>query len=358
MAETGGAPGENAEPTAETLLAWYDRARRDLPWRAPPGARPDPYAVWLAEVMLQQTVAAAVAPRFRRFLETWPDVHALAAADREAVMRAWAGLGYYARARNLHACAKAVAERHGGEFPRGEAALRALPGIGAYTAAAISAIAFDEPATAVDGNVERVMARVFAVEEPLPGARRVLRARAAALTPRRRPGDYAQAVMELGATVCRPRNPRCGECPWRGACRARALGTADALPRRAPRPPRPLRRGVAFWILRDDGAALFERRPDRGLLGGTLGLPSTEWTGMPPARAAPPVPALDLRALPGAVEHGFTHFRLELRVRAGRARPPAAEGIWLRPGDIDLRALPTLTRKLVVFARESQGGRA
>lgn len=355
MAGTRGAPDRHAEPAADALLAWYDRAHRALPWRAPPGARPDPYAVWLAEIMLQQTVAAAVAPRFRRFLDTWPDIHALAAADRDAVLRAWAGLGYYARARNLHACARAVVERHGGEFPRGEAALRALPGIGAYTAAAIAAIAFDAPATVVDGNVERVMARLFAVGEPLPGARGVLRAHAAGLTPRRRPGDYAQAVMELGATVCRPRNPRCGECPWRGSCRARALGAAGELPRRAPRPPRPLRRGVAFWIVRGDGAALFERRPDRGLLGGTLGLPSTEWTEAPPARVEPPVPALGLRALPGAVEHGFTHFRLELRVRAGRARPPAAEGIWLRPDEIDLRALPTLTRKLVVLARGGGG---
>ena len=339
------------EDAAAALLAWFDRCRRDLPWRAAPGARPDPYAVWLAETMLQQTTTVTVARYFGRFLAAWPTVEALADADLDAVMRAWAGLGYYARARNLHACAREVARAHGGRFPPDEARLRRLPGIGVYTAAAISAIAFDRPAVVVDGNVERVMARFFAIATPLPAARRELRALAGELTPRRRPGDYAQAVMDLGATVCAPRRPRCGACPWREGCLGRARGVAADLPRRAPRRARPLRHGVAFWILRDDGAALFERRPARGLLGGTVGLPTTEWGDAPPAAPPPPAPARALRTLPGEVTHGFTHFRLQLRVRAGVARPPAPPGLWLAPGEIDGQALSTLMRKAVAHAR-------
>ena len=348
---------QEAGEAARALLAWYDRYRRDLPWRAAPGARPDPYAVWLSEVMLQQTTVATVARRFGRFLEAWPTVEALAAADLDSVLRAWAGLGYYARARNLHACARAVAERHGGRFPEAESDLRALPGIGAYTAAAISAIAFNRRAVVVDGNVERAMARLFAVETPLPAARRALRAHAAELTPRRRPGDYAQAAMDLGATVCTPRKPRCPACPWREHCRARALGIEANLPRRAPKRPRPLRRGTAFWIAREDGAVLFERRPESGLLGGTIGLPTTEWTealpapAPPPVPGPPPVPAHGLRTLPGVVTHGFTHFRLELRICTGTARRPVPDGLWLAPDKIDERTLPTLTRKLVAAAR-------
>ncbi len=338
---------------ARELLAWYDRRRRDLPWRAPPGARADPYAVWLSETMLQQTTVAAVKGYFSRFLAAWPTVEALAAADPDAAMRAWAGLGYYARARNLLACARIVAAEHGGRFPADEDALRALPGIGPYTAAAISAIAFDRPATVVDANVERVMARLHAVETPLPAARAELRAHAAALTPRARPGDYAQAAMDLGATVCAPRRPNCAACPWRARCRGRALGVAAGLPRRAPRRERPLRRGTAFWIARGDGAVLFARRPPSGLLGGTLGLPTTEWTEAPPPRAEPPVAVRELRDLPGAVTHGFTHFRLELRVRAGRARDPAPGGLWLAPDAVETDGLPTLMRKVVAHARRA-----
>ncbi len=339
------------EDASHTLLAWYDRHRRDLPWRAAPGVRADPYAVWLSEVMLQQTTAATVAARFGRFLERWPTVEALAAADLDRVLRAWAGLGYYARARNLHACARVVAAEHGGRFPSDEAALRALPGIGAYTAAAIAAIAFDRHAVVVDGNVERVMARLFAVETPLPAARAELRAHAAELTPRNRPGDYAQAVMDLGATVCAPRRPHCPACPWRGRCRARARSIAETLPRRLPKPERPLRRGIAFWIVRDDGAVLFVRRPASGLLGGMMALPTSEWTEAPAVRAEPPIAARGLRTLPGFVSHGFTHFRLELRVRAGMALDPAPDRLWLEPGAIDGQALPTLMRKVIAHAR-------
>src|SRR5579885_2301985 len=266
-----------AATPADLLLAWYDRHRRVLPGRALPGERPDPYRVWLSEVMLQQTTVPAVMGYFARFLERRPDVEALAEAPLDEVLHAWQGLGYYARARNLHACARAVVARHGGAFPRDEAALRALPGIGDYTAAAIAAIAFDRRAAPVDGNVERVTARLFAIETPLPEAKPELRRLAASLVPERRAGDYAQAAMDLGATLCTPRKPRCVLCPWREECRARALGVAENLPRRRAAAARPVRRGVAFWAVREDGAVLLRRRPEAGLLGGMMEVPSTPW---------------------------------------------------------------------------------
>jgi A/G-specific adenine glycosylase len=230
---------------ASRLLEWYDRHRRTLPWRAPAGERTDPYRVWLSEIMLQQTTVATVGDYFRRFAERWPTLETLAAAPLDDVLSAWAGLGYYARARNLHACARTVVEQHGGRFPEDEAALLALPGIGRYTAAAIRAIAFDQPASAVDGNVERVIARLFAIETPLPEGKIEIAARAAALVPRRRAGDYAQAMMDLGATVCVPKAPRCVICPLVSACRGRALGIADDLPGRAPKREKPTRARTA-----------------------------------------------------------------------------------------------------------------
>ncbi|MFQ5784035.1 MAG: A/G-specific adenine glycosylase [Alphaproteobacteria bacterium] len=346
---------QTPEPAPATLLAWYDRNRRDLPWRAPPGVRSDPYRVWLSEIMLQQTTTATVAPYFRAFLERWPRVEALAAADLDDVLHAWQGLGYYARARNLHRCARAVTDDHGGRFPASPEALERLPGIGRYTAAAIAAIAFDAPATAVvDGNVERVMARLFAVEEPLPGAKPRLRELAEALTPVRRPGDYAQAVMDLGATVCTPRNPRCDPCPWAAACRGRARGVAAELPRRAPRRVRPLRRGVAFWAVRGDGAVLLRRRPENGLLGGMIELPSTPWRegdwDAAAARAHAPC-AARWRRLPGTVAHGFTHFRLEIAMLAAEVDDiSCSDGLWCPPAAFGAHALPTLTKKLVRHA--------
>ncbi len=330
---------------AAELLAWYDRAARKLPWRTPPGAadRPDPYAVWLSEVMLQQTTVAAVAGHFERFIERWPTVEALAAAPDAEVMAAWAGLGYYARARNLIACARAVTGARGGRFPQTEAELRELPGIGAYTAAAIAAIAFDRPSVVVDGNVERVMARLFGVEEPLPGAKARLHALAAGLTPDARPGDYAQAVMDLGATICTPRNPACGICPWREPCVARREGIAATLPRRAAKPAKPVRLGVAWLAVRDDGAVLVETRPERGLLGGMLGLPSSAWT-----EAAPPAPppfAAEWRDL-GEVLHTFTHFHLRLRLRGARLPSAfAAPAGDFRPAADLGPALPSVMRK-------------
>jgi A/G-specific adenine glycosylase len=248
-----------AAPDPALLLGWYDRHRRDLPWRARPGAAPDPYRVWLSEIMLQQTTVFAVGPYFERFLQRWPDVQALAAASLDEVLREWQGLGYYARARNLHACADVVAARHRGAFPRDPAELRKLPGIGNYTAAAIAAIAFDRRAAAVDGNVERVIARLYAVEEPMPSAKPRLRALAEALVPHERAGDFAQAMMDLGATICTPRRPRCALCPWRPNCAAAAQGRIEHLPARAEKPERPWRYGVAFWLTRAGPAACCAR---------------------------------------------------------------------------------------------------
>jgi A/G-specific adenine glycosylase len=347
------------EALAQALLAWYDRHRRELPWRARRGERADPYRVWLSEIMLQQTTVATVAPHFQRFLARWPDLAALAAASLDDVLHAWQGLGYYARARHLHACARIVAEGHGGRFPERESELRELPGVGDYTAAAVAAIAFDQRATPVDGNVERVMARLFAHDAPLPGAKPALRRLAATLTPASRAGDYAQAVMDLGATICTPQKPKCILCPWREACRARALGIAPSLPARARKGPKPLKRGVAFWALRADGAVLLRRRPENGLLGGMMEVPSTPWRATPwtveEARRAAPV-AAKWRLAPGLVRHGFTHFDLELTVLAGevRSESPQAEGKWVALDNLDSQALPTLMKKIVAHARDSK----
>jgi A/G-specific adenine glycosylase len=338
------------------LLGWYDRQARDLPWRVGPaaraaGQRPDPYRVWLSEIMLQQTTVAAVGGYYARFLDRWPTVADLAAAEPEAVMAAWAGLGYYARARNLLACAGIVANDLAGRFPEDEPELRALPGIGPYTAAAIAAIAFDRPATVVDGNVERVVARLFAVETPLPDAKSELRQHAAGLTPQERPGDFAQAMMDLGATICTPRTPACGICPLRTPCRARALGLAAELPRRRPRAAKPVRQGLAWVGRREDGLWLLERRPEKGLLGGMLGWPGSEWGDAP--EAAPPAVA-DWSHV-GAVRHTFTHFHLVLQVHAGSLPRDAApaRGAFR---SLDPAALPTLMRKAHVLAVSALGG--
>ena len=321
------------------LLSWYDAHARALPWRVGPGelARPDPYRVWLSEVMLQQTTVPHATPYFLKFLERWPTVTALAAAEDAEVMAAWAGLGYYARARNLLACARAVAERHGGVFPDTEEGLRGLPGVGAYTAAAVAAIAFGRPANVVDGNVERVIARLHAVETPLPAAKPELTRLAAGLAAAERPGDWAQALMDLGATVCRPKAPLCDRCPLAEACAARARGAPETWPRKAAKAPKPRRYGTAWLATRGDRIALV-RRPAKGLLGGMLGLPTSDWCGAP-FDALPPAPG-DWRDA-GAIEHVFTHFALTLRVR--RAEIGLPDVVWT-PFE-ELEALPSVFLK-------------
>lgn len=347
------ASGPDPAAVQARLLAWYDRHARRLPWRAPPGRRADPYRVWLSEIMLQQTTVATVGPYFEAFLARWPRVEDLAAAELDEVLTAWAGLGYYARARNLHKCAQAVTERHGGRFPEAEAALLDLPGIGAYTAAAIAAIAFDRPAAPLDGNWERVVARLFAVETPLPAAKPAIKAAAESLVPRRRPGDFAQAVMDLGATVCLPGRPKCLLCPLAEDCAARALEIAERLPAKAPKAQKPTRRGIAFWILDAEGRLLLRRRPERGLLGGMMEIPSTEWRAEAwseaEALARAPLPAA-WRALPGLVRHTFTHFHLELELWAGRAEGTIPEGRRVALEQLGGQALPTVMRKLVAHA--------
>ena len=332
------------------LLEWYDANARTLPWRVGPadrsaGVRPDPYRVWLSEIMLQQTTVAAVRGYFGRFTRRWPDVDALAAAEDGEVMAAWAGLGYYARARNLLACARAVSSEFGGRFPDSVQALRALPGIGPYTAAAIAAIAFDRPATVVDGNVERVIVRLRAVQTPLPEAKPELAEVAAELTPAQRPGDHAQAMMDLGATICTPRAPACGICPLMDVCKARALGLAADLPRKRRKVAKPVRHGIAWVGRREDGLWLLERRPEKGLLGGMLGWPGTEWSAAP--EGAPPASA-DWRRI-GEIRHTFTHFHLVLEVRASSL----TRDVDPRRGtfrDLDPGHLPTVMRKAHALA--------
>ena len=345
--------GVSAEPAI--LLAWYDRHRRVLPWRAAKGERADPYRVWLSEVMLQQTTVKAVAPYYARFLARFPTVAALAAAPLDDVLKLWAGLGYYARARNLHACAKAVVDQHGGAFPGTEDALRTLPGIGAYTAAAIAAIAFDRRASPVDGNIERVIARLFAVEEELPGAKPRIRALAEQLTPQRRAGDFAQAMMDLGATICTPKKPACVLCPWMEMCAARARGDQESFPRKAEKKTGALRRGAAFVALRADGFILTRTRPEKGLLGGMTEVPTTEWShdfDDAAALGGAPLKA-KWRRLPGVVTHTFTHFPLELVVYAASvaaARKAPAGMRWTALTDLPGEALPNVMRKVVTHS--------
>ncbi|MGD1922954.1 MAG: A/G-specific adenine glycosylase [Paracoccaceae bacterium] len=307
----------SARAKAQDLLDWYDRHHRVLPWRVSPedrksGGVPDPYRVWLSEIMLQQTTVAAVTKYFLAFTRRWPTVHDLAAAPEDEILAAWAGLGYYARARNLIKCARKVSADLNGNFPDTESALRDLPGIGQYTSAAVAAIAFDRKATVLDGNVERVMARLHAETDPLPGSKETLRGFAAELTPDTRPGDYAQAVMDLGATICTPRKPACALCPWRPSCKGYESGIADTLPRKTPKATKPTRRGVAWVVVDSQGSILTERRPDKGLLGGMLAVPTSEWSENPPL-GPPPVVGdyVDI----GEVRHTFTHFHLILDVK-------------------------------------------
>jgi A/G-specific adenine glycosylase len=337
-----------ARALSEALLEWYDRHHRRLPWRVSPseraaGQRPEPYHVWLSEVMLQQTTVAAATGHFLAFTRRWPEVHALADAPLDEVLEAWAGLGYYARARNLHACARRVSREMGGRFPDTEAGLRELPGIGPYTAAAIAAIAFNRPAAVLDGNIERVTSRLFAETEPLPAVKDRLRAHAALLTPEERPGDHAQAMMDLGATVCTPRRPACALCPLRASCAGHAAGIAETLPVKAPKKAKPVRLGIAWGALDGAGRVHVVRRPATGLLGGMLALPSTDWAETAPDPAPPFAGDREWEAV-GEVRHTFTHFHLRLGVM--RARFEALPG-ETRPLSEAAEAMPTVFAKAV-----------
>jgi len=339
---------------SQRLLAWYDGHARALPWRAPPGERADPYRVWLSEIMLQQTTVRAVTPRFQEFVERWPTVEALAAAERDAVLDAWAGLGYYARARNMHACAQAVVAEHCGRFPEAAAELERLPGIGPYTAAAIAAIAFDRPAAAVDGNVERVIARLFAIATPLPAAKTEIRTHAERLVPHHRPGDFAQAMMDLGATVCTPSRPNCLLCPVRAGCAAHAAGAQERYPVKAAKAARPTRRAVVFWAEADE-RVLLRRRPASGLLGGMLEIPSSPWQpretfDQTAALAHAPLEA-DWTLTGRSVRHTFTHFHLELDLAIARRarRLHVEDGDWMAFEALD--RLPSVMRKAARLAR-------
>jgi A/G-specific adenine glycosylase len=347
---------KTSAPEAADLLAWYDRHRRVLPWRARRGETPDPYRVWLSEIMLQQTTVKTVAPYYARFIARWPTVETLAGASLDDVLRAWAGLGYYARARNLHACAREVVARHGGKFPIGIAALRALPGIGDYTAAAIAAIAFDAPAVPVDGNVERVMSRLFAVEQELPAAKPEIKRLALSLLPSQRSGDFAQALMDLGATICSPKRPACSLCPWNECCLAFERGDQETFPRKAPKREGKLRRGAAFVALRADGRVLLRQRPEKGLLGAMTEVPGSDWAhdfDLAKALRAAPRLKTKWRKLPGVVNHVFTHFPLELTVFIGQVprATPAPEGArWALRATLSGEALPNVMRKVIAHA--------
>ena len=343
--------------TSTTLLEWYDQHARQMPWRVSPfdraaGVMPDPYRIWMSEVMLQQTTVAAVKDYFERFTTRWPTVADLAAAEDGDVMGEWAGLGYYARARNLLKCARVVADHLNGVFPDQYDDLIKLPGIGPYTAAAIAAIAFDRAETVLDGNVERVMARLFDIHDPLPGSKPVLHTCATSLTPQQRPGDYAQAVMDLGATICTPKKPACGICPWRTPCAARIAGTAAELPAKTPKKAKPTRYGIVYLGQRADGAWLMERRPDNGLLGGMLGWPGSHWADH--AAEAPPCPA-PWQDLGAEVRHTFTHFHLVLTVKTAQLphglHPET--GFFLDKAAFRPSDLPTVMRKAFDLARST-----
>ncbi|MBU0859860.1 MAG: A/G-specific adenine glycosylase [Alphaproteobacteria bacterium] len=348
----------------KSLLAWYDQHRRSLPWRAPQGVVPDPYHVWLSEIMLQQTVVAAVIPYFTKFVEKWPTVTDLAQAPQAEVMKQWAGLGYYARARNLHKCAHVVTEEHSGVFPAAQEGLKTLPGVGDYTSAAITAIAFDRPATVVDGNVDRVVARYCAVEEPFPPGKKAVRQYAEMLSEGRkdRPGDFAQAMMDLGATICIPKAARCGLCPVAKACRGRQAGIQNELPRKRAAKEKPQKYGYVYWVTDKRGRVLLERRPETEMMGGMLALPVSVWDTArskivhDPALAGVSV-ITEVKAV--KVLHSFTHFDLTLWgcvavvEKAGVFRAPRYQ--WVAPEDALAAGLPSLFSKAVKFFHKAGG---
>lgn len=345
------AADKNVEGFRQDLLRWYDKHRRDLPWRAQPGRTPNPYHVWLSEIMLQQTTVPAVIPYFQKFTAKWPGVENLAAAPADEVMQDWAGLGYYARARNLHKCAKFIVSAYGGVFPETADELKKLPGIGDYTSAAITAIAFGRPANVVDGNVERVMARIYAVKEPVPDSKPHLKSLAAvtAKGENARPGDYAQALMDLGATICTPSSPKCMICPVREHCSARAVGIEASLPARKAKGEKPQRHGYIYWIADGRGNVLFERRGEKGLLAGTIGLPTSAWVDRAIEKTHLPLSVEAWQVTGVKILHSFTHFDLELTGITAQAPPGKMAGngdfFWVPARDSAKLGVPTLFRK-------------
>lgn len=340
-----------------SLLAWYDAHRRDLPWRGKSGQSSDPYAVWLSEIMLQQTTVATVGPYFGNFKAQWPTVDDMAAGSLDDILVAWQGLGYYARARNLYKCAGVVVSEHGGIFPNTEDELRKLPGIGPYTAAAIASIAFNQPCVPVDGNIERVTARLYGIDTPLPGGKKDIHAAAQNFISDDRPGDFAQAMMDLGSGVCAPRAPKCEDCPLNTECLAYKSGDPARIPVKAPKKIRPERCCVVFWLENANGDVLMQKRPENGLLGGMTGFPSTFWReGDWPERAeietASPV-SIEWSEVPGEAVHVFTHFRLSMRVLRG-ACPKGAnlDGFWVTPAAFGAHALPTVMKKVIKLVSE------
>lgn len=343
---------KQAVPTLQSqLLGWFARNRRVMPWRALQGQRPDPYHVWLSEIMLQQTTVATVGPYFLKFVQKWPTVNHLARAKLDDVLTAWAGLGYYARARNLHKCAVMVSKQLKGKFPETVEGLLELPGIGPYTAAAITSIAFDQFAVAVDGNVERVVSRFFAIEAPLPLSKPAIREKAAVLAKdNKHPGDFTQAFMELGATVCTPRKPKCGLCPWKEDCAARKKGIAEKLPRKLAKTDKPVRYGKVFWISDREGRFLIHKREGQGLYEGMYQLPTTDWVTDKAAakKLASPVKISGLEPFGAEVRHSLTHFDLILEIWHGsNTKNPQAAGVWIMPENLDQYALPTLMKKAI-----------
>lgn len=342
-----------AVPRAAALLKWYDHNRRILPWRALPGITPDPYHVWLSEIMLQQTTVATVAPYYQKFLKRWPTIQDLAKAPLDHILQMWAGLGYYRRAHALHKCAIQLCDEYGGRFPNGEIELIKLPGFGPYTTAAVTAIAFDKRANVVDGNVERVVARLFAIRTPMPQGKVQLREAAATLLPKLRYGDYAQALMDLGATICTPRNPKCSLCPWNKSCQARALGIEEQLPRRVKAKPKPVRYAVAFVLVNKKNQILLRQRAKEGLLGGMIEVPSSDWLegAMPTlSKAKKHAPAkAKWILLPGTIKHVFTHFELQLAVAAAVATSSTKmiKARWVALDDVAEEALPSVMHKIV-----------
>ena len=337
-----------ADDLSSKLIVWYDANARVLPWREKPGKKADPYRVWLSEIMLQQTTVAAVKDYYIKFIRIWPTVFDLAAAETEDVMKAWAGLGYYARARNLHACAKAIAAAGGG-FPKTLDGLQALPGIGPYTAGAIAAIAFDVPVAAVDGNVDRVVSRYYAIEQPLPSSKPRIRELAQALVPQSRAGDFAQAMMDLGATICTPKSPSCGDCPWTDDCAGRTKGIAASLPLKAAKQKVPTRYGHVYWIENARGDVLVRTRATKGLLGGMTEFPSSDWVDGKRIKFSAPFDA-EWKKMTGLVEHTFTHFHLELNVWKTQVSEPVLDGRFVKRKKLSTEALPSLMRKVAVLA--------